>query len=381
MAAMPLLALLEEHLRSRTSLKWRAYPPDVLPLWVAEMDVATHPAVVDAVTAALERGDTGYPWGTRYANAFAAMAVERWGWQLDVTHQVRRSGDVMNAILALLLGNTAEGDGVLVNPPIYPPFRQVVEGYGRRLVEVHLTGAGRLDLGGIERALAGPGRPAAYLLCSPHNPTGTVHTADELREVATLCARHDVLLVADEIHAVLVDAGAGFVPLLSLPEASGAVVTTSAGKGWNLAGFKAGLFVRGGDAAAVFAALPPLANQSTGHLASIAHTTALLAAQDWVDEVMAEVTANKALLARLVAEHLPGVRYLVAPGTYLAWLDCSALGLTDPASHFLRTARVALNPGVQFGSEYRQFVRLNLATSPEIVTQAVQRMGASLTRQ
>ena len=374
MAAMSLLSLSEADLRVRTSLKWRRYPADVLPLWVAEMDVATHPAVREAVGAALSAGDTGYPTGAEYEEAFAAMAEARWGWGLDPRRQAVRVGDVMNAILAILEATTSPGDAVVINPPIYPPFRQVVEGYRRRVREVHLTPSGRLDLDGLADAFGGPDRPAAYLLCSPHNPNGTVHTREELAAVATLCVTHGVQLVVDEIHAVLVDPGVEFVPVLTLPEASGALVATSAGKGWNLAGFKAGLVLGGPDARGALRALPPLAAQSTGHLAKLAHTAALLHAQDWVDELMIEVSANKRLLAGLLADRLPDLRYAPSEGTYLAWVDCRALEVPHPYLHFLEGGRVAFNDGASFGREYGGFVGINLAASPAMITDAVDRM-------
>lgn len=377
MTAMPELSLPLDALRRRTSLKWNVHAADVLPLWVAEMDVALPPAVRGAVIAALDDGDTGYPYGTRYLDAYAAMAHARWGWR-PAPDQMRRSGDVMNAILSLLLGNTAEGDHIVLNPPVYPPFWQVIEGYRRHVTQVPLTPSGRLDLTALEAAFSGPERPSAYLLCSPHNPTGTVHTAEELSVVARLCADHEVLLVVDEIHAVLVDPGTPFVPILALPDAQNAVVAFSAGKGWNLAAFKAGLYVRGTAAQAAFDALPPLANQSTGQMATIAHTAALREEQGWVDAIMVEVAANKDLLTGLLAEHLPGVVYQRAPGTYLAWLDCSGLGLDNPAARFLTRGRVAFNNGRDFGPDHGQFVRMNVATSPEILTEAVRRMASSV---
>lgn len=360
-------------------MKWRRYGPDVLPLWVAEMDVTLPAAITNAIVDAVEAGDTGYPEGTQYQEAFAEMARARWGWSPDPLAEMARVGDVMNAMLALLQGLTDEGDHIVLNPPVYAPFWQVIAGYRRHITEVPLVD-GRLDLDGLRAAFAGPDRPSAYVLCSPHNPTGTVHTREELAAVASLCAEFGVALIADEIHGVLVDPGTKFVPLLSVPEASGAFVATSAGKGWNLAGFKGGLIVRGTDAAEGLAKLPPLARQSTGQIAKIAHTAALTHAQGWVDDLMAEVAANKDLLARLLAERLPEVVYQRAPGTYLAWLDCTALGLDKLAAHFRTEGKVALNNGADFGADYGQFVRMNLAASPEIITEAVDRMARSVGR-
>ncbi|MEN0070404.1 MAG: aminotransferase class I/II-fold pyridoxal phosphate-dependent enzyme, partial [Propionicimonas sp.] len=275
-------------LRTRRSMKWQAYPADVLPLWVAEMDVDLHPAVRAALAAAADRGDTGYPHGRAYAHAFTAMAASCWGLELDEEAQVKQAGDVMNSVLAVLSTTTVPGDKVVINPPIYPPFRQVITGYAREILEVPLTVAGRLDLPAIEAALAAE-RPAAYLLCSPHNPNGTVHTPDELTAVATLCAEFGVQLVVDEIHARIVDPGVQFTSVLGVPGGEQAIVATSAGKAWNLAAFKAGLIIGGTRTGDVLRRLPPLALQAMGHWAAMAHTAAMTQAQDWVDELSAEI--------------------------------------------------------------------------------------------
>lgn len=373
---MTIFSLTESELRQRRSLKWRAYEPDVLPLWVAEMDAAVQPAVRRELDAALDRGDTGYPWGTEYADAYRATAVSRWGVQLDAA-QVRRGGDVMNAVLCMLEKVTDPGDGIVITAPVYPPFWQVTSGYRRGTVAVDLTPQGRLDLDALERAFAADD-VKAFLLCSPHNPTGTVHTAEELAAVATLCEQNGVRLVVDEIHAWLVDPGTQFVPVLSLPEAARALVAVSAGKSWNLAAFKAGLYVGGAEAGDVLDHLPPLATQSTGHLGAIAHAAALRDEQAWVDQACVEIASNKQLLNDLLHALVPALRYNPEPGTYLAWVDCSELGLSNPARHFEQVGRVAFSPGANFSPAHGQHVRVNLATSPAIITRAVERIASSL---
>lgn len=376
---MAMLDLTWDQLRTRTSLKWRTYDPDVLPMWVAEMDVAMPPVVSAVLAAALERGDTGYPVGTAYAEAFAAMAEQRWNWQVHPIEQIRRTGDVMNSVLSVLEACTDPGDAVVINPPVYPPFRQVIAGYRRHITEVELTPSGRLDLAGLEAAFAGPDRPRAYLLCSPHNPNGTVHTQAELTAVMALADRYRVQVVVDEIHAPLVAPGTDFVPLLQVPGGEHAISVTSAGKAWNLAALKGGLVIGGTAATAILEKLPPLAQQSTGQLANLAHTAALSQAQGWVDELVPEIMANKQLLAKELSVQLPQLSYEPTPGTYLAWLDCSPLGLSNPYREFLEKGRVAFSPGINFGRHHEQWVRINLACSPELVREGVARMARTVT--
>lgn len=375
---MSLLSVPLHELRQRSSLKWQAFGPEVVPMWVAEMDTMMPPAVHQAVADALQRGDTGYPHGSAYAEAFAAMAAERWQLQLDARTQVLRAGDVMNSVLALLETLTSPGDTVVINPPVYAPFRTVVANYGRHLLEVPLSPTGRLDVPALTAAFNGEQKPRAFLLCSPHNPTGTVHTAAELTAVMAAANEAGVRVISDEIHARLVDPAADFVPVLAVPGGEQAFTATSAGKAWNLAGFKAGLIVAGAAVTDQLGHLPALAVQAAGHLADIAHTAALQGAQDWLDELNGEIAANKLLLAAELARELPQLSYEPSAGTYLAWLDCTPLGLPDPARHFRRHGKVAFSPGAQFASSHSQWVRINLACSPELIRQAVSRMAASL---
>lgn len=375
---MPILSVPLAQLRQRNSLKWRAFDEDVLPMWVAEMDVLLPPPVRQVVIDAVNQGDTGYPHGTAYAQAFAGMAAERWQLELDARTQVVRAGDVMNSVLALLQATTVPGDTIVINPPVYPPFRTVVAHYGRHLLEVPLTASGRLDLPALAAAFDGAKRPKAFLLCSPHNPTGTVHTADELTDLMAMANQSGVQVISDEIHARLVDADVDFVPLVAVPGGEYALTATSAGKAWNLAGFKAGLIVAGSAAVPRLTEVAPLALQAGGHLADLAHTAALRHAQGWLDELNTEIAANKQLLAEELQRQLPQLSYQPSPATYLAWLDCGPLGLPDPALHFRRNGKVAFSAGAHFAPSHSSWVRINLACSPELVVEAVTRMAASV---
>ncbi|MEO3755705.1 MalY/PatB family protein [Streptomyces sp. B6B3] len=362
-------------------MKWRAYPDDVLPLWVAEMDVPLAEPVSRAVTEALALGDTGYPTGGVYAEALDAFARRRWGWAVP-RERTAIVPDVMLGIVEMLKLVTGPGDAVVINSPVYPPFYAFVRNLDRRVVEAPLGPEGRLDPATIEEAFRGAvagGRRAAFLLCSPHNPTGTVHTAEELTTVAELAARHGLRVVVDEIHAPLTLPGASHVPYLSLPGGAAAFSLMSASKGWNLAGLKAALAVAGPDAAADLARLPEEVSHGPSHLGVIAHAAALREGGEWLDEVLRGLDENRALLAGLLADQLPAVRYRQPEATYLAWLDCRGLGLgADPAETFLARGRVAVVPGHQFGTGGAGHVRLNLAASPEVLAEAVRRMAASL---
>ncbi|MFF1439049.1 MalY/PatB family protein [Streptomyces sp. NPDC058295] len=378
----PLQALTLDRLRCRTSMKWRTHPADVLPLWVAEMDVPLAEPVVGAVTRALALGDTGYPAGTAYAEALATFAAKRWGWDGPAVERTAIVPDVMLGVVEMLKLVTGPGDPVVLNPPVYPPFFQFVAHMDRRIAEAPLGADGRLDLAVLEdayrRAVAGGGR-AAHLLCSPHNPTGTVHTARELAAVAALAGRYGVRVVADEIHAPLTAPGVEFVPYLAVPGAESGLSLMSASKGWNLAGLKAALAVAGPEAAADLALLPEEVSHGPSHVGVLAHTAALLEGTAWLDALLAGLDDNRRLLTALLAEHLPGVGYRPGDATYLAWLDCRALGLgDDPAAVFLERGRVALSPGLDFGTGGAGHVRLNIATSPEILTEGVRRMAAAL---
>lgn len=361
---------------ARTSAKWRAYPDDVLPLWVAEMDYPLAPPIAAALHAAIDRSDTGYRWAGDLPAALAEFSERRLGWAPDPA-RVMLLGDVLVG-----MGETVRrlSDGALViTPPVYPPFFHVATTIvGRDLVEVPLVPGEGLDLEGLARVFARPD-VTAFLLCNPHNPTGDIWTREQLIEVATLARRHGVLVISDEIWAPLTLPGRTMTPYLSLGEelTGPDVALVAASKAFNLAGLKAAQVIAGSDDTMrrLSERIPIEVTYSAGHLGVIASIAAYRECDAWLDETRARIEANAVLLRELLAEHLPAVAYDPGESTYLAWLDCRGLGLgDDPAAAFLERGRVALNPGPDFGAQGAGFVRLNLATTPDVIEEAVHRM-------
>jgi cystathionine beta-lyase len=370
-----------DKLRTRTSMKWRTFPDDVLPLFVAETDYPLAPPIAAALATAIRNSDTGYvPPASDLPDAFAGFAAARWGWAVDPA-QVWTTTDVGVAIVETLRRLTAPGDGVIVNPPVYFPFYDLVAESGARVVEVPLAGGidegWSLDLDGIERAFRDGAR--AYLLCNPHNPVGRVHTAEELRELAELAARYGATVVSDEIHGPLTYPDAVFTPFLSVSDAARevGVCVTAASKAWNLAGLKCALMVTASEVKrGIVGSMPFEVYARTGILGLLASLTGYREGGEWLDGILVSLDANRRLLADLLAERLPAARYRMPEATYLAWLDLRALGWgDDPAEYALEHARVALSSGSLFGSPGRGFARLNLACSPDTLTEAIARLA------
>lgn len=370
-------------LRRRRSYKWRAFPPDVLPAFVAEMDFPLAPPVVTAIVEAVMSGDCGYAWPDQELSAaLASFERARFGWDLDPDGVVLIP-DVMAGVAELLRLALNPGDGVVINTPVYPPFFSHIAEAGCRVVEAPLALSARgfeLDLGALEQAFIAGSR--AYLLCNPHNPTGRVFSRKDLERVAELADRHDVLVLADEVHAPLRLPGANHTPFLSLgsPATSRAISLVSASKGWNFPGLKCAQAVVASEAMrAMTRRLSGDVVFRAGHLGILASIAAYRQGGAWLDEVIRVVDRNRDLLSDLVAERLPGVRYLPPEGGYLAWLDCRSLGLAEePAEFFLTRGRVALGSGPGFGAPGAGHVRITMATSEGILRQIVDRMSTAL---
>lgn len=379
--AHPFDAVTEEVLRRRRSAKWARYGADVLPAWVAEMDFPVAEPVRAALAGALAVDDLGYANPGDLGEVFARWADARWGWKVEA-RDVFVVPDVVTGLGLLLQVVTAPGDGVVIEPPVYAPFAMTTRELGRVVVEAPLRNEGgrwSLDLEAIERAYRAGAK--AHVLCSPHNPTGIVHAREDLAAIAELATKHGVVVLSDEIHAPLTLPGATHVPFPTVSEAARrcSIVLTSASKTWNLAGLKAAQLVASSEEGrAILAKLPPDTPYHAGHFGVLAARVAFTEGEPWRAQALAMLARNRALLGELLAEHLPEVRWTPMEASYLAWLDCRAMGLgEDPAKAFLARGKVALSSGPSFGTGGAGYARLNIATTATLLEEAVRRMAAS----
>jgi cystathionine beta-lyase len=296
---------------------------------------------------------------------------------------VRTTTDVSVTIVESLRQSISPGDGVVINPPVYHPFFELIPEAGGRVIDVPLVDGGTgwaLDLDGLERAFAAGAR--AFLLCNPHNPLGLVHSRHSLEAVAELAARYDVVVISDEIHGPLTREGVDFTPFLSVSEAARSVgiAVTSASKAWNLAGVKCAIMIAASDeTTAILDRMPSEVGFRTSLLGLHASIAAFTEGEPWLADALAAVARSHELLRALLAERLPLVEFQPPEASYLAWLDFRALGWgDDPAARILSDAKVALNSGLSYGQQGAGFARLNVACSPEVMTDAVERISRLL---
>ncbi len=370
-------------LRRRRSAKWRTYPLDVLPLPVAEMDFPIAGPVAEALHAAIDRSDLGYASPSPgLAEALAGFTAGRWGWQVDPAH-VTLAPEVGVAVVEVLRLLVRPGDRVVINPPVYDSFFPWIVEAGCRLVEVPLgqtSNGWALDLNAMQTAFQDGAR--VHLLCSPHNPTGTVHQRHDLERLAALAARYGVTVLSDEIHAPLVLPGRTHHPFVSVSQEAAAhgMVFTSASKAWNLAGLKCAAIITADPATRrLVKRLPEELPWRVGHLGVLGSIAAFQEGEPWLDEVLGVLDHHRHYLAKLLAARIPAIRYRPPDASYLAWLDCTALGLgDDPSAVFLARGRVALSRGPSFGRPGVGHARLNMGTSRQILAAAVDRIAAAI---
>ena len=375
-----------DSLRSRGTTKWNHFDPDVLALWVAEMDFPTAPVVRDGIQAAVNRESFGYPVvdsATGIPSATSAWSKSRYGWEID-PDRVHVLPDVLTGIELAIEEFSPPGSPVVIPTPAYMPFFEVVKVAKRPLIEVPMLSANDgfvFDLEVIDQAFAhGAG---TLILCNPYNPIGRSFTRSELAALAEVVERHGARVIADEIHAPITY-DLAHVPYGSVSDQTAAHSLTfvSASKAWNLPGLKcAQAIVTSAADEDVWRKISTLRTHGASTIGIAATVAAYGEGAPWLDETLGYLDENRQLLAALVASELPGVEYRVPQATYLAWLDLTKLDLaTEPAAFFLEQARVALNPGIAFGVPGTGCVRLNFATSKGLLTEAVTAMGHALKR-
>jgi len=369
-------AALEEHFKTT----------DILPLWIADMDFRAPPAVVERLVERARLGIFAYEY--RPESLFEAMTAwlrERHGWPVDRSH-LQVSPSVMNAICALMHLRTEPGDAVLVQPPVFFEFRQAVRRNEREVVKNPLryaSGRYEMDFEDLEAKAAAPSTKM-LILCNPHNPVGRVWTRDELMQVAEICKRHGVFVVADEIHADIVYGKHRYTPFVQMAQSVGASAGScfSPAKTFNLAGMMDAVVVlpEQDDRKRFRELASRFFWNRTNVFTTIAAETAFREGGPWLDELLVYLSGNVAWIEDFLAREAPAVELVEPEGTYLAWLDFRGLGLEVEALFELlsRKAKVALNPGHWFGREGAGFARMSFACPRSTLEDALTRIAGAL---
>ncbi|AMT89180.1 MULTISPECIES: MalY/PatB family protein [Pseudomonas] len=364
------------------STKWSRYPADVLPMWVADMDFAAPPVIVQALQQRLLHPLLGYSVAQdNLRDAIVADLWNKYAWQVKPQELIFLPGVESGFNMALKALVQAQ-QNVVVQVPNYPPLRHAPGHWGLNKVELQFEaqadGTYATPLESLRESLKGGG---ALLLSNPHNPLGKVFAREELQAVADICAAQDAWIISDEIHAELCFDGRVHIPTASLsPEISKRTITLmSASKAYNIAGLKTSFMI------IQDAALRERVNHarcgmvdSVNPLGMEATRVAYSEAAPWLAELKIYLQANRDWLVNAVRTRLPGVTINVPQGTYLAWLDCTALDLPDPQRFFLEQGKVGLSAGLDFGDQHQQFVRLNFGCPRALLEEGIARMERAL---
>lgn len=370
-----------DELRLRRGEKWQQYGDEVIAAWVADMDFPPPEPIRRELLRMIEVSDLGYPVNPRptgLPTVFSERMAERFQWQVD-PGLVEVITDVVQGLYVGLEVYCERGEGVVIQTPIYPPFLHAVADTGRRGVFETLVQTERGYEIDFDRMRERAGQSRVLMFCNPHNPTGRVFSRSELEELAEIAIEHDWVVLSDEIHADLVFPGHTHIPFATLgPEVEARTVTLmSASKAFNVAGLRCAVAAFGSaELKRRFNSIPRHLRGGISGLGLAATRVAWEKCQDWLDEVLAYLQRNRDFVAEFAERRLPGVRQWKPEGTYLAWLDCRALGLEPgPAQHFLERARVALSDGRAFGEGGEGCVRLNFATSRKILSEILERIA------
>lgn len=376
-------------LLERQSLKWRRYEPDVIPLWVADMDFPVAPCVQRVMEKSTARRDYGYALregdqpAMAASRAFARRMEEKFGWRIDPTDTLIIN-DLVQALFASVIAFTDAGQSVAMQTPIYPPFRDAVRDTGRCIAANPMRDDGRrfvIDFEALAESLDGDVK--LLFLCNPHNPTGRVFARSELEKLASLAAEKDLIVIADEIHSDIIFDGHRHIPFASVSEeaARRTVTLTSATKSYGFAGLRCGVVHFGSKSLKqrFEARIHPRLLGTPGVTGIDATVAAWTNGETWFAGALDHLQSNRDHLIATIRRDLPEVKVRSPEATYLAWLDFSALDLPEaPYDFFLKHARVALSPGGAFDPAYDRFARLNFATTRPILTDALWRMVAAV---
>ena len=368
-------------LRARGSFKWTAPGPDGLGAAVAEMDFGAAPPILDALAGLSATANFGYlppPLADELAAACAEFMARRYGWQADPA-DIHPIPDVIKGLELAITHFSRPGSPVILPTPAYMPFLIVPKFLGREIIQVPMlddgTGFFTFDLDGIDAAFRAGGQ--LLIFCNPYNPLGRVFRAGEMTQLTSVVDRHGGRVFADEIHAPLIYPGQRHIPYAATSEtAAGHTLTaTSASKAWNLPGLKCAQVVLTNEPDRKrWADMGMFASHGASNPGVVANIAAFRHGEAWLDEVLGYLDDSRRLLAELVRRELPGVRYRPPDGTYLAWLDCTALDLPQsPGELITDRARITVVDGPAFGTGGAGAFRFNFATPQPILSEMVSR--------
>lgn len=373
-----------EELRARECAKWRRYPDDVLPLWVAEMDFAIADAIKAAIKEHVDTDDLGYPQMTGMPGLREA-AAERMAERYGASFPVEGITSLGSTVAGMVYGCRAfaePGDEVLLLTPLYPPFKRSVVETGRVPVEVELVrGAERYEIDWDAVRAAVTPQTRMLMLCNPHNPIGLMYSEAELAALAEFVLEHDLMVVSDELHADI-SYGGRHVPFASLgPEVAARTVTLyGPTKAFNFPGLGISFVMTdGADKLERLAGATGGLHSWPSRLAEAATLAAYRHCDDWLQAALRQLTRNRDRVVAFVRDSLPGGSLHVPEATYLAWIDLRKAGLGDaPAERLTEVAKVGLSEGTDFGTGGEGFVRLNFATCDDVLEQALRRLESAL---
>ncbi len=360
----------------------RGMPEDLLPLWVADMDFRTPPAVIEALVRTARHGIFGYSdVKDTYFHAVQNWLATRLNWHVEKDWLIKAPG-VVFAIANSVRALTDPEDAVIIQQPVYYPFESVVRDNGRRLVVNELLyseGRYSIDYDDFEAKIVA-NQVKLFILCNPHNPVGRVWTRAELEQLGEICLRHQVRVIADEIHADFIYPGYRHEVFANLrPELAAITVTcTAPSKTFNLAGLQvSNLFAANREIKhAIVHEIHRSGYSQLNTLGLVACQAAYEQGAAWLDELIAYLQGNLSFIRDFLQEHLPEIRLVEPEGTYLAWLDCSGLGLSEAELQDLivNRAKLWLDKGSMFGAGGTNFERINYACPRTILVQALERL-------